>query len=155
MNRFKLRNFDKHHDKFSFPDVSEQLSRDLVVSDSQYDRSRFVTHAFLPSSDGRFRYCSSIELAFSTSPDVVSYVPLDLRSKLQTSVFSRPSPSNGLSDDDLLRSVPSSFGHERAEAVAIARLNSDSIPVATAPAATAPADTAPADTAPAATAPAD
>lgn len=158
MNKFKLRNFDNHHKDFcdvGFSRYSIDGASGQSFSDSQYDQNKFVTHAFIPigeDSDGATVYhCfSSVDLAFGSHPSVTSYVPADLRSRLGSSLMSKPSSSSpSLSDDELLCSVPSSFGLERSEIVELTRSSSSYLsPSDTVPADIASADTVPADTAP-------
>lgn len=102
INRFKLRNFDDHHDDFHRPCVP----LDYVKSDTLYDNNKGVTHFIFkdPNSDNH-RIVSDVEICMSDSPEITSQFPAEYRNALRNKLQNQPhSPlrSTPVSDDDLI-----------------------------------------------------
>lgn len=132
INRYKLRNYDCHHDNGYRPPVFEasDVQKAQVISDSLYDRNVGVTHCFLHTNKGaeddRVRLVCDVELAMSTSEDIRSLVSPEMQSRLRLGLQNQPKTNAAsLSDDQLMRSVPANFGLERDEMAAIAKSQLD------------------------------
>lgn len=132
INRYKLRNYDCHHDNGYRPPVFEasDVQKAQVISDSLYDRNVGVTHCFLHTNKGaeddRVRLVCDVELAMSTSEDIRSLVSPEMQSRLRLGLQNQPKTNSAsLSDDQLMRSVPANFGLERDEMAAIAKSQLD------------------------------
>ncbi len=132
LNRYKLRNYDSHHDEGYLPPVFEasDVQKAQVISDSLYDRNVGVTHCFLHTNKGaeddRVRLVCDVELAMSTSEDIRSLVSPEMQSRLRLGLQNQPKTNtSSLSDDQLVRSVPANFGLERDEMAAIAKSQLD------------------------------
>lgn len=128
VNRYKLRNFDNHHDDYQFP-VS---SLDYSFSNTLYDMNKGVTHDFLHSDKGHeddsVRIVSDVEICMSQSPDITSRYPAEYRNNLRNSLEGMRSPvvHSGMTDDQLLNSH-SVNGLELDERVAVTKSLADSL----------------------------
>lgn len=132
MNRFKLRNFDCHHEQFSYACCDDD-SEALAFSNSVYDVSKGITHSFVkvPLDDEHVfvRLVSDVELAFSTDPSVTAICPPMVQNALRQRILNMPrGPVVPATDDELLDSVPSTFGLETSDAVKVASAVSDRFP---------------------------
>lgn len=128
INRYKLRNYDSHHDNGYCPPVFEasDVQKAQVISDSLYDRNVGVTHCFLHTNKGaeddRVRLVCDVELAMSTSEDIRSLVSPEMQSRLRLGLQNQPKTNAvSLTDDQLMRSVPANFGLERDEMASIVK----------------------------------
>lgn len=118
-NRFKLRNFDNHHDNYIVSMPFTGL--DTSVSDSIYENNKGVSHAFLhyPSSDesSPVRLISDVEIAVGTDPVISSQFDNDYRNALRASIENQPRASRipARSDDDLIdANIPNNLERDEA-----------------------------------------
>lgn len=118
-NRYKLRNFDHHHDDFIVPMPFTGL--DTTVSDSIFEANKGVSHAFLhyPSSDdvSPVRLISDVEIAVGSDPVISSQFDNEYRSALLSSIENQPRSSRvpARSDDDLIAAnVPNNLERDEA-----------------------------------------
>lgn len=132
INRYKIRNYDGHHDNGYRPPVfdSSDVQKAQVISDSLYDRNVGITHCFLHTNKGaeddRVRLVCDVELAMSTSEDIRSLVSPEMQSRLRLGLQNQPKTNiASLSDDELFRSVPANFGLERDEMAFIVKSQLD------------------------------
>lgn len=121
VNRYKLRNFDHHHDGVFCSSFFQSCDRssDLAVSNSIYDRNRMITHGFI-KSDSYVRLVSDVELAFSSDPSVLSVISPESQRNLRMSISHTPTPSASFSDSELIESVLPTYGVERSDVVRMA-----------------------------------
>ena len=127
-NLFKLRNFDGHLDNGYIPPTltDSELSSAMAVSNTLYDHNRGITHAFIHtnkgSDDDKVRLVCDVELAMSSSLDVRTVVSPEMQQRLRLGLTNQPKTgSPGLSDDQLVSSMPANFGLERDESVNLLR----------------------------------
>lgn len=118
-NRYKLRNFDHHHDDYIVPMPFTGL--DTTVSDSIYEDNKGISHAFLhyPSSDdvSPVRLISDVEIAVGSDPAISSQFDNEYRSALRASLENQPRASRvpARSDDDLIAAnVPNNLERDEA-----------------------------------------
>lgn len=126
LNHFKIRNFDHHHDNFSYLDVDD-ASPAIAFSNSVYDVSKGITHSFvhiqLDEDTSVTRLVSDVELAFSTDPSIVSICPPMVQSALRQGILNQPrGPVVPATDDELLNSVPDTFPRETSDIVKLSDL---------------------------------
>lgn len=117
INRFKLRNFDNHHDRFR--DTPVDVTNAMIVSNSQYDLNKGVTHIVV-DRDGMYRIISDVEIAMSDNPDIVSMFSAEYRDNLRKGLMNQPRGKDmHMSDDQLVEQItrPDLEMDERVDAV--------------------------------------
>lgn len=110
-NRFKLRNFDSHHDGgMKIPSVELSLDE----SDRLYEQNRGLTHAFVHtnrgSDDDVVRLISDVEIIHGSDLSVKSMFPPEYRQRLRSALLSQSyrTPVASMPDDLLAKlCVPS------------------------------------------------
>lgn len=130
-NRFKLRNFDDHHNNFTLVDSPDRLKRSMIESNRIYDRNAGVTHRFIHLPDDSVRLVSDVELIMSNDPYISSFTPRELKDNLYRQLTSSRSSSKSpqLSDTELYQSVPSNFGLELSDSISLIKSSLDKFDV--------------------------
>lgn len=126
INRFKLRNFDNHHDSGYIPPLTSSKDGEISVSNSLHDRNNAKTHYFLHTNRGKdddfVRIISDVEICLSNAQCVTSQFPEGYRHNLMNSLRSQDFslPPQGLTDEQLEKTLMPS-GMELGERAAFAR----------------------------------
>lgn len=113
INRYKLRNFDDHHDKKRFYSASD-LTSGLSVSNGQYDISKGITHSYITTPTGK-HLIGDVELCMSMDPSVLAIISPTEQSLLRMQITRNPPQRHSFSDDDLIASVVPTYGVERSD----------------------------------------
>lgn len=125
-NRYLQRYYDNH--RFKRVDVVTPLS--VAHSNSMYDKSKGLTHTFIHTNKGgkddNVRLIGDVEICMSSDPSVTSEFSPMYRSQLRNGlVNSKGAGSTGLSDEQLMDSIPCNVKFEREDAEAISRQSLD------------------------------
>lgn len=121
VNYFKQRNFDGHLDKGYFVDNSINTEpKHLNASNALYDQNAGLTHAFLHTnkgqSDDEVRLIGDVEICMSNAPEVTSVFSTEYRNRLRMGLVDTKSATpSGLTDEQLMESVPCNVQFERDE----------------------------------------
>jgi hypothetical protein len=131
-NSFYKRNFDGHLDCGRMDRRLNNSPEHVAFSNSLYDRNKGITHTFLHTSKGEkddiVRLVCDVEIAMSQDPSITSeFSSMYQRNIAERLVRPASLSSPALSDDELLKSVPSNVGLERDE---ISRLSRNQLEIA-------------------------
>lgn len=125
-NRYLQRYYDNH--RFKRVDVVTPLS--VAHSNSMYDKSKGLTHTFIHTAKGEkddnVRLIGDVEICMSNDPSVTSEFSPIYRAQLRNGlVNSKGAGLTGLTDDQLMDSIPCNVKFEREDAEAISRQSLD------------------------------
>lgn len=130
-NRYYQRYFSRPNtDGDKFIDASTPQS--VAFSNALYDSSKGLTHTFLHTDKGQpddvVRLIGDVEICMSSDPSVTSQFSPMYRSQLRAGlVNAKGGDSPGLSDEQLLSSVPCNVKLERNEIDVVSRQQMDSL----------------------------
>lgn len=125
-NRYLQRYYDNH--RFKRVDVSTPLS--VAHSNSMYDKSKGLTHTFIHTNKGHkddiVRLIGDVEICMSNDLSVTSEFSPMYRAQLRNGlVNSKGAGPTGLTDEQLMNSIPCNVKFEREDADAISRQSLD------------------------------
>ena len=105
-------------------------SASVVRSNSMYDKNKGLTHTFIHSNKGgkddKVRLIGDVEICMSNDPSVTSEFSPMYRAQLRTGlVNSKGAGPTGLTDEQLMLSIPCNVKFEREDADAISRQSLD------------------------------
>lgn len=128
-NLYKSRNFSP---RVEISPVIVEDENALIASNSLYDKSKGLTHYFLHTNKGKeddnVRLICDVEIAMSNSEAVTSEFSPEYRQKLAMGLASaKGSGPTGLTDEQLMDSVPCNVQLERDEISAFSRSQLDTL----------------------------
>ena len=128
-NIYKQRNFSKRN--LIAPSLVDTETA-VILSNSLYDKNKGLTHYFLHTNKGKdddeVRLICDVEIAMSQSVAVTSEFSPEYRQKLAMGLASAKGPGpSGLTDEQLMDSVPCNVQLERDEIANFAKSEIDSL----------------------------
>lgn len=128
-NIYKQRNFSKRN--VIAPSLVDTETA-VILSNSLYDKNKGLTHYFLHTHKGKeddeVRLIGDVEIAMSQSEAVTSEFSPEYRQKLAMGLASaKGSGPTGLTDEQLMESVPCNIQLERDEIANFAKSEIDSL----------------------------